>query len=544
MYYQPQSNQLYLANNAGTAWLTPALTPGVAGMVSNSQCTLDAGSSSVSMAGNNLYVNLALTFGSSFVGSKNVYGYAVALDGTKSVWYPIGTWLPHATAGPPTIMSLTPNTGSGSSVTFQAVYMDPNGASDLNEILLQVNTTRGAANACYVYYQPQANQLYLANNAGTVWMTPALTPGVAGTASNNQCTLDAGSSSVSLSGNSLTLNVALSFDISTTVVGKKNVYLYAGAISGQNSGWVQEGTWTPYTANASASIISLSPNSGAGTSLTFTVVASDPYGAADFAGVELVVNTTAPPNNAGQVAHACAVALGNGLSLSTDSGGFQGSLTIGQPGTLSNSQCTLDAGLSSISISGNNMTLNIALSFTSKFTGSQNVYVDAFGKDAADTGYLLEGTWTPNGTSATPPPAIVSLSPAMGSGTSVTFQAVYSDPAGASVLSEVFLNVDEFQQSSFGCYVYYQPSANLLYLAADDGSWPYPGLTPGVAGTVSNSLCTLNAGSSSVSLSGNDLTLNASLTFKSGVGQAKSVFLYAGGGGLNSGWVNKGTWTP
>jgi hypothetical protein len=71
-------------------------------------------------------------------------------------------------SGPPTIVSLTPNSGNGASVTFQAVYADPNGAADLNEILLQVNTSQSSANACYVYYQPQTNNLYLANNAGNV----------------------------------------------------------------------------------------------------------------------------------------------------------------------------------------------------------------------------------------------------------------------------------------------------------------------------------------------------------------------------------------
>ena len=119
---------------------------------------------------------------------------------------------------PPAIVSLSPNSGTGTSVTFKAVYSDPNGASDLSELLLQINTSQSSANACYVYYQPQGNHLYLANNAGA-WMTPALTPGVAGTASNSQCTLNAGSSSVTISGNDLTLNVALTF--SGTFVGRE-----------------------------------------------------------------------------------------------------------------------------------------------------------------------------------------------------------------------------------------------------------------------------------------------------------------------------------
>ncbi len=141
-------------------------------------------------------------------------------------------------------MSLSPNTGAGISVTLKAVYSDPNGAGDLNELLLQVNSARSSANACYVYYQPQGNHLYLANNAGA-WITPALTPGVAGTAANSQCTLDGASSSVTMAGNDLTLTVGLTFNVA--FVGPKNEYLYAAGASGQNSGWVTKGTWTPLT---------------------------------------------------------------------------------------------------------------------------------------------------------------------------------------------------------------------------------------------------------------------------------------------------------
>jgi hypothetical protein len=66
---------------------------------------------------------------------------------------------------------------------------------------------------------------------------------LAGTASNSQCTLSAASSSVTTLGNDLTLTVEVTF--SGTFVGAKNEYLYAYGLSGQNTGWVNEGTWTP-----------------------------------------------------------------------------------------------------------------------------------------------------------------------------------------------------------------------------------------------------------------------------------------------------------
>ena len=70
-----------------------------------------------------------------------------------------------------------------------------------------------------------------------------MTPGVAGTVSSSQCTLNAASSKVTTAGNNLTLTVALTF--SGAVVSTQNVYLYAAGFSGFTTGWVRERTWTP-----------------------------------------------------------------------------------------------------------------------------------------------------------------------------------------------------------------------------------------------------------------------------------------------------------
>ena len=443
-------------------------------------------------------------------------------------------------AGPPAIVSLTPDSGTGTLVTFQAVYSDPNGASDLNEILLQVNTIQSSANACYVYYQPKGNHLYLATDAGNVWMSPALTPGTAGTASNTQCELDAGSSSVSTSGNDLTLNVALTFN--STVIGSRNVYLYAAGLSGQNSGWVKEGTWTPTTSAGPPAIVSLSPNEGAGSSVVFQAIYSDPNGAADLSEALLQINTVQSSGNACYVYYQ---PKGNHLYLASNAGSawMTPVLTPGVAGTGSNGQCTLNAGLSSFSTAGNELILNIALTFNSTFVGPRNVYLYAAGLSGQYSGWFKEGTWTP-GTSAGPP-AIVSLSQNAGTVSSVTFQAVYSDPNGAGDLNEILLQMNVVQISARACYVYYQPQGSHLYLADDSGEiWMTPALTPGSAGTASNSQCTLNAGSSSVAVVGNDLTLTVALTFSSTWLGARNVYLYAAGmSRQNSGWVKEGTWT-
>ena len=291
---------------------------------------------------------------------------------------------------PPAIVSVSPGSGTGTSVTFKAVYSDPNGAANLSELLLQINSSQSGGNACYVYYQPQGNHLYLANNAGA-WITPALTPGVAGTASNSQCALNAGSSSVSTAGNNLTLSVALNF--TGTVVGSKNVYLYAAGLSGLNSGWVKGGTWVPTSAGPPA-VVSLSPDSGTGASVTFKAVYSDPNGAVDLSEVLLQINTGQSSANACYVYYQ---PQGNHLYLATNAGNAwtMAALTPGVAGMASNSQCTLNAGSSSVTVAGDDLTLNLALSFSGTFTGAKHVYLYAAGFSGQKSGWVGKGTWVP-----------------------------------------------------------------------------------------------------------------------------------------------------
>jgi hypothetical protein len=91
--FTPHANTVYLETDNGATLLGP-VTPGVAGTVSNSQCTLDAGASSVSGLGNTITVNLALSFKPGFAGVQNAYMYAIDFSGLKTQgWQERGTWI-------------------------------------------------------------------------------------------------------------------------------------------------------------------------------------------------------------------------------------------------------------------------------------------------------------------------------------------------------------------------------------------------------------------------------------------------------------------
>jgi Abnormal spindle-like microcephaly-assoc'd, ASPM-SPD-2-Hydin/Beta-propeller repeat len=285
-------------------------------------------------------------------------------------------------SGPPTVVSIAPTSGIGQTQTFTMVYSDPNGISDLSQVLVLFNTSTSLSSACAVVYKPGTNQLYLYNNAGTA-LTTGITPG-SGSVSNSQCTLTGSGSSVTTSGNNLTLNAALTF--AGSYGGAKSSYLEAVGNT-QNSGWVLEGTWTP------TMVVSLSPASGTGLSQTFTTVYSDPNGVSDLSAVRLLFNTSLNVTSACYVEYSPAT---NKMYLYNDAGTAWLSTAVvpGSSTSVSNSQCTLDGTGSSFSTSGNNLTLNVALTFTGTFTGLQNVYMEAVGKTQTST-WVGKGTWTP-----------------------------------------------------------------------------------------------------------------------------------------------------
>src|SRR5262249_39199715 len=146
-----------------------------------------------------------------FDGAKNVY-MEVKNASHDSGWTLMGTWTVGSggqTASPPVPVSVTPNTGSGMSHTFAFAFSDPNGATDIVSAQMDINATLTVPNACYLFYIRAANTIYLASDSG-VWQGP-LTIGSAGTLQNSQCSVNSTNSSVTAVGNTLTVNLALSF---------------------------------------------------------------------------------------------------------------------------------------------------------------------------------------------------------------------------------------------------------------------------------------------------------------------------------------------
>jgi hypothetical protein len=123
------------------------------------------------------------------------------------------------------------------------VVSDPVGANDLNNVFVLFNSTPHWPAACAVDYNVAANTITLANDAGTGYLQ-GIPPGSNEQVSNSQCTLTGSGTSSIMAGNTLTLNVTLTF--SGTFTGAKNAYVFLQGYDGLDSGgWQPVGTWTP-----------------------------------------------------------------------------------------------------------------------------------------------------------------------------------------------------------------------------------------------------------------------------------------------------------
>ena len=89
LYYVLTANELYLRNDASSDWLGPQ-TVGAAGMLQNTKCSVDLGTSSVLGSGTSLTLDLAMTFNTS--GDKNQWMLAIDTAGQHLGWVLNGTW--------------------------------------------------------------------------------------------------------------------------------------------------------------------------------------------------------------------------------------------------------------------------------------------------------------------------------------------------------------------------------------------------------------------------------------------------------------------
>ncbi len=243
VYYAALSGLVYLANDNPATFLGPVLL-GQSVTLQNSQCQLRVGTSSTTYTGNSMEVDLDIAFKSPFAGAKTIYAETRDRSGVgANTWQTMGTWTAAGLVNlAPTVDSVNPSSGSGTTRTFTIQYSDGNGYADMERVQVLFNSTLNLGTGCLFQYVRGSNLMYLQNDASNGWLGPVLL-GTAGTLQNGRCVLNAGNATASGAGNSLQLALPMTFQTST-FSGLKNTYGEATDSGGLSSNWHAVGTWS------------------------------------------------------------------------------------------------------------------------------------------------------------------------------------------------------------------------------------------------------------------------------------------------------------
>jgi hypothetical protein len=234
----------------------------------------------------------------------------------------------------------------------------------------------------------------LSTDAGG-WQAP-ITPGANATPYNSQCTLNGQSTTVSGSGNTLTLNASITFN--SSFVGNLQAFVYASDSNGAAVGWqgLLASGYTAYslpspTATPTGSI---APSTGAGMSPTFTVTSQDLNGWKYILTQHALIGASS-----GNLANSCLVvplnwAGGTLYLLDNDGVTWLGPAYASSPSTLRNYQCSVNSGSLTVSAPpGNTVTFTVGVTFSTAFTGLKNTYLAVSDQGGQSTPMEAQGTW-------------------------------------------------------------------------------------------------------------------------------------------------------
>lgn len=415
--------------------------------------------------------------------------------------------------------------GSGGAATITAQFSHPAGATALTSVAVLLSRTTSVDFACLITYSVAGNNLTLSSNVVSTGGT-TIPPG-SGSASNTQCQLNGSGSGAVLSGNTLTLTLSLVLD--TGFPGNNTVYLYASDVN-VNTGWVATAGVSQVSAD------SVSPNSGTGDQQTFTFVFSDTKAAANVTTTAMMVNSSVTGTNSCWLVYSRA---SNTISLLWDSATGSNSKPLGSSATIYNSQCAV--GVVTMSVSGNSTILTVPLAFRGAFTGPKNIYMYAVGPNG-NTGWVQKGSYS---VVAGGVPVANSVAPAVGSGSAQPFSFVMSDQAGSNFLlaGAMLFTANQGFNLDNSCYLLYDRPGGRFYLFGNSVSGGSASITIGSTGTLSNSQCTLYGSGSSAVIGATTITITLNLAFSPSFAGPKNSFLFASETGVNTGWVQVGTWT-
>jgi len=523
--YLPATNLLYLFNASNAA--VGGFAPGSSNVISTTLGSLNCAATTVSRSGNDLTIVWNITPASALAGVQHVYLQADDA-GTAGNWGEFGSW----TIGAPSSVSLAPTaltTTTSVASALTATYTDGAGASALNKVQICVGGLTSPGTSLYAEYLPATNLLYVFNSSNVA--VGGFAPGSSNVISTTLGSLNCAATSVTKSGNDLT--VAWSITPAAGLAGSQHVYLQAND-AGTAGNWVQFGSWTI----GGPSAVSLSPaalTTTANTAESLTATYADGAGAAALNKVQICIGGLTAP---GSSLYGEYLPTTNLLYLFNASNVAVGGFAPGSSNVISTTLGSLNCAATTVTKSGNDLAVAWSLTPTASLSGAEHVYLQA--GDAGTAGNWAQfGSWTIGG------PSSVSLTPTSLTTTASvaeTLTATYADGAGASALNKVQICVGGLTAPGTSLYGEYLPATNLLYLF-NASNVAVGGFVPGTSNVISTPLGALNCAATSVTKSGNDLTVAWNITPTGSLLGAQSVYLQANDAGAAGAWAKFGAWT-
>ncbi|QOY85406.1 M12 family metallopeptidase [Paludibaculum fermentans] len=292
----------------------------------------------------------------------------------------------------PSMISVSPSSGTGDLQTFTAIYSAVKGYTDLQwvQLLLAVAPDGGGQSFCYVHYDVQGNAFWLYGASG--FFVGPIAPGTqSNLLQNSLCALNTSASTASGTGKNLTVNASLVFK----AAGARNVYMRAMNKAQADSGWVLKGAWT--TVAAPLGTMTATPNTGKGSPQTFTLTYPDPAGFAGAAyGWTQFLVAKASDGGGQPFCYVHYDRAGNGLWMySGDVGFFLGPVTPGvASNALDSSACSINPAGTTVSNQAGNLVLNVPITFKAPMSGGNKEFQRTLDVLNRDSGWQQTGNWT------------------------------------------------------------------------------------------------------------------------------------------------------
>lgn len=370
-------------------------TPDANGLMANSQCSVDTKEASITYFDKSVRVTIPVTFAASFLGP---YSMRLSLPPGPAGVY-LGTW---GASVDPSVLSIVPTSGAGSSGTFTGKFSVLEGAPELYLAYMLFLPTPNvvqytAKGSCLVEYNRISHGVRLVNDAGTDWLGPlsgvVIRPG-AQTLSNGVCSVNVASISATRTGNTWTVVAPVTFK--AKMQGVLGTFLQAFDVKGRYSGMTQFGNWIAFPRTVPAigpAIDSVSQTDMTGKNTAVKIAASHSSGASSLAMIHLLAGSTIMDTAPCQVIYFPGA---NTLNLVNDDGSAlvsSSNVQLGSATVLSNSRCSIDPALAVRSAIARGVEVTLPMTFTNSFLGMKNLYAIGFDNTGLVTHWVQGGVF-------------------------------------------------------------------------------------------------------------------------------------------------------